>query len=106
MNLRRRQTGLALVEFTLCVPVLLLVMCATAEVGRAFTHYSRLAHSVRDAVRHVAGLAIPNGTGVLNPSATTISQARNLAVFGNTAGTGTPVLPGLTVGQIIVANVA
>jgi Flp pilus assembly protein TadG len=103
----RRHGGLAIVEFVICLPVLLLLLFATAEFGHFLTQYSTLNDSVRDAARYVAGAAL-NGTdgrlvtgGAWN---SLVSQGQNLAVFGNQGGSGTPLLPSLAVGQITVTE--
>jgi hypothetical protein len=45
--------------------------------------------------------------GVIPPSgidATTLSQTKNLVIYGNTAGTGAPLLPGLAPEQITITS--
>lgn len=101
MRWRGRQRGLATVEFALSVPLLLLLMLATAEFVRAFTQYATLASGVRNAVRHVAGKALMN-SGVIAIDSTLVNEARNLVRFGNVAGTGAQRLSGLTANQITV----
>ena len=44
-----RQRGVALVEFALILPFLLVMLVMTAELGRAIYHYGELAKSVREA---------------------------------------------------------
>ena len=89
----RRARGLATVEFVITMPLLLFLMFATAELGRAFVHYVTLSNSVRDAVRFVSENAINGTTGVVEITATDITRAKNLAVYGNVFGAGQPVLP-------------
>ena len=104
MITRRRQRGLAMVEFAVSVPLLLMLLIAVAEISRAFVQYAQLAHSVRDAVRHLAGRALLGTTGVVNINATLNTQIRNLVVYGNTTGSGSAILPGLVVGQVTVSD--
>ena len=50
---RRRQSGLAIVEFAISVPVLLLLMFGTFEFGHFLIQYSTLNDAVRNASRYV-----------------------------------------------------
>jgi|APLow6443716910_1056828.scaffolds.fasta_scaffold196772_2 Flp pilus assembly protein TadG len=84
----RGSRGLAAVEFAITAPVLIFVMLAAAEVGRAFVHYDTLSYSIRNSARFVTEHAINGTTGVIDVSAPVIGQARNLAVYGNVAGPG------------------
>lgn len=93
-----RQSGLAMVEFALSVPVLLLLMFGTFEFGHFLIQYSTLNDAVRNAARYVAGKAMDGTTGNLWTGAawsTYVTQGTNLAVFGNIAGSGSPILPAL-----------
>jgi Flp pilus assembly protein TadG len=99
-----RHRGLAAVEFVISVPVLLLVMLATAELGRAFVQYDTLAYSVRDSARFVSENAIAGTTGVVNITPAVAQQARYLAVYGNSGGTGRAALPGFQTSQVGVLN--
>ncbi|NKB99032.1 MAG: hypothetical protein GKR90_11155 [Pseudomonadales bacterium] len=80
--------GLAMVEFVITVPVLLLLLFATLELSRAFMQYNALTKSVRDGVRFLASNAIGGSTGVININAQTQNQVANLVVYGNSAGSG------------------
>ena len=48
---RRSQSGLAMVEFALSIPVLLLLMFAAFEFGHFLIQYSTLNDTVRNASR-------------------------------------------------------
>ena len=50
--------GVAAVEFVIAVPVLLLVMLAVAELGRAFLQYDTLSYSIRSSARYVSEHAL------------------------------------------------
>jgi Flp pilus assembly protein TadG len=105
---RRRQSGLAMVEFALSVPVLLLLMFGTFEFGHFLIQYSTLNDAVRNAARYVAGKAWSGTTGDLATGAdwsSLVTQGTNLAVFGNIAGSGSsPVLPALNGTNIIMSE--
>ena len=82
-----RQRGTAVIEFALSLPLLVLMSILVVELGRAMYQYNALAKSVRDAARYLS-MQLPN---------TQVAQAKNLVVFGNPEGTGTPLLPGLDI---------
>ncbi len=102
---RCRQRGVAMVEFAISVPVLLLLLYVTVEVGRFLNQYSILSDSVRDASRYVAGAALQGTSGLIvqGPAWNAlVVQGQDLAVYGNLTGTGTPLLPGLSVADVTV----
>ncbi|MDQ3060669.1 MAG: pilus assembly protein [Pseudomonadota bacterium] len=88
--MKKRHGGTALVEFALILPLLLVLTFITTEFGRAMYQYNTLTKSVRDGVRYLS---------VQTPG-THLSEARNLIVYGNVAGTGTPLALGLTAVQV------
>jgi hypothetical protein len=88
--MNKSHRGVALVEFALILPMLLLLTVITTEFGRAMYQYNTLAKSVRDASRYLS-MQLPE---------TQMTQARNLVVYGNLAGTGNPVVQGLTAGHV------
>jgi Flp pilus assembly protein TadG len=90
MKTRNRQAGVALLEFALILPFLLLLSITAIELGRAVWQYNALTKSVRDAARYLS----------LQTPGTKITQARNLAVYGNLSGTGTPLAPGLSTSHV------
>lgn len=107
LHASHRQRGLAMVEFTISAPVLLLLLFGTVEFGHFLTEYSTLNDAVRDAARYVAGSALNGTDGLLKQGAAWTSlqqEGQNLAVFGNKAGSGAPLLPSLAVGQITVTE--
>ena len=62
----KKQRGIATVEFAIAVPVLLLLMLVSAEVGRWLYQYNTLHKAVRDGVRYLAQEAIAGTTGVID----------------------------------------
>ncbi|WP_198087920.1 TadE/TadG family type IV pilus assembly protein [Variovorax sp. E3] len=87
---RRTQRGAALIELALITPLLLLLTFITTEFGRAMYEYNAVTKSTRDAVRYLS---------VQTPG-TQVTEARNLIVYGNTAGTGTPLARGLSLSNV------
>lgn len=98
---RKRQAGVASIELAIAAPLLLLLTLATAELGRAFYEYTTLTKAVRNGARYLAANAIPDGTGLIKISAAVAAEARNLVVYGNTAGSGTPLLKDFTVADVV-----
>lgn len=90
--MRRRpfQHGSSLVEFALILPFLLLLSFMVVELGRAVQRYNSTAKVVRDAVRYLS----------MQTPGTHLTEARNLIVYGNTAGTGSPLDPQLTASNV------
>ena len=90
---RSRHLGLAMVEFVIALPILLMLIVATAELGRAFVQYNALTKTLRDCARYVASRSLFGSTGTVVINATLQSQTKNLIVYGNIGGSGTPLLP-------------
>jgi len=93
---QRDEQGIQLVEIAIVIPVMLMMFASVAEFGRYFYEYTTLAKAERVGVRLMA-------TKTLASAKTDWQLAtKNLVVYGNTAGTGSPVLPGLTVDNVDV----
>lgn len=101
---RSTQKGVAAVEFAVALPVLLFLFLGVVEFGRAFLQYNLLTRAVQDAARLVASEAPRGQAGTINLDAALVSTARNLVVFGNGAGTGSALLPGLTPGNVVISD--
>ncbi|WP_223459659.1 MULTISPECIES: TadE/TadG family type IV pilus assembly protein [unclassified Pseudomonas] len=101
----QRQQGLAIVEFTLVLPVLLLLLLAFGEFGRMLYQYNVLLQASRDADRFVASQAWDSTLGAVAVSNALLTQTQNVAVYGVPANTGTAVVSGLTTGNVVVAAV-
>lgn len=86
-----RQSGAALVEFALILPLLLLLTMITTEFGRAIYQYNTIVKSLRGAARYLS-VQTPGGV-----DAAAITAATNLVVFGKTEiDDDAPLVPGLT----------
>lgn len=90
MKLRSKQKGVAIVEFALVVPLLFVLMFIVTEFGRALMQYNTIVKSARDAARYLS-IQLPG---------TKIAEAKNLVVYGNPAGSGPALVPGLTLAQV------
>jgi Flp pilus assembly protein TadG len=83
------QSGAAVLELALILPLLLVMALTVTELGRALWHYKVLAQSTREAARYLSTQT--PGTGA--------DQARNLVLYGTLAGSGAYQLSGLTAAQ-------
>jgi len=75
-----------------------LLFGAVAEFGRYFYEYTTVAKAARVGARYLVSKSVNSGTNYE-------AQAKNLVVFGNIAGTGSPVLDGLSVDNVQVQYV-
>lgn len=99
----RKQRGLAAVEATLVLPLILLLMLAIGEFGRALYQNATLTQALRG-----GALALDRmGSYVDNPQTRSDKEniIRNIIVYGNSQGTGSPVLPGLSKNDVIFSNI-
>jgi Flp pilus assembly protein TadG len=88
--MKNRQKGVAIVEFALILPFLLLLTFLTTEFGRAIWEYNTLTKSVREGVRYLSA----------KQQGTNIAETRNLIVYGNLAGSGATLAAGLTPAKV------
>ena len=89
---RKNQRGVAIVEFALVVPLLLILTFITTEFGRAVYQYNTLAKSGRDAARYLS----------IQTPGTHQSEAANLVVYGKLPVTDTdrPLAVGLNLSHV------
>lgn len=90
----RCERGTQLVELAIVLPVMLVLFGATAEFGRFFYTYQTLSKATRSAARYLT----------VEPLGGSDEKAANLVVYGNTAGTGDPLVEGLTVDDVDVVR--
>ena len=90
---RSDERGVQLVEVALVIPIMLLLFGAVAEFGRYFYEYTTAAKAARVGARFLASKSVNSATNYE-------LQAKNLVVYGNIGGTGSPVLPGMTINNV------
>lgn len=102
------QTGAALVEFAIVIPLFLLLLLGIIEFSWAFYHFNILNKSVQDGARYFSDYTVAryDGTGYsanypINASVTgtgnnsaNILTMNRLITYGNFAGTSPQLLPG------------
>jgi Flp pilus assembly protein TadG len=101
---RLKQAGLASIEMVIVTPLLLLLILGVSELGKTLVQQNTLNKSVRDAARQVSSFALLGTTGTVLVTADLVADARNLVVFGNVAGLGSPQLQGFAVNHVTVSD--
>jgi len=85
------ERGATLVEFSIAATVFLMVMFAVIEFGRALWVHNALADAARRGARYA----------VLHSSADA-DKVKNVVVYGDEDGGGTPIIPNLTTENVSV----
>lgn len=91
----RNERGVQLAELAIVLPIFIVLFAATAEFGRFFYTYTTLAKATRAGVRYL-------GTAPINSLED--ARGKNIVVYGNPNGTGTPILTGLTPAQVVITR--
>ena len=92
---RRGQRGAALVEFAIAATVLLTLIFAVLELGRLLWVHNALTDAARRAARYAVNQP---------KSADALKEIQNVAVYGNPAGTGSPLVNDLTINHVVVTH--
>ena len=95
LGFAREERGAQLAELAIVLPIFLMMFGAAAEFGRYFYEYTTLDKGVRAGSRYLITAAV-NGTED--------AKARNIVVYGNPAGTGTPIVKGLTPANVVITR--
>jgi Flp pilus assembly protein TadG len=91
----RSERGTQLVELAIVLPVMVVLLAASAEFGRFFYTYQTLAKATRTGARYL----------MIEPAAgTSDAKAKNLVVYGDASGAGTPVVSGLSNANVKVTR--
>ena len=90
-NCRENERGSTLVEFAIGVTVFLTAMFAVLEFGRALWVHNALTDAARRGARY-ATMHSPADAG----------QVKNVVVFGDPGGSGTPMITNLTTANVNV----
>jgi Flp pilus assembly protein TadG len=94
IRFRHDERGVQLVEVAIVIPILLMLFGAVGEFGRYFYEYTTVAKAARVGARYMASKSLDSQT--INWQ----DKAKKLVVYGNTDGTGSPVLSGLTIDNV------
>ena len=96
-SLRKSERGNAVLEFALGWSILWMMFSGVYQVGYAYYVYNVLMTSVSDAAQLGAKL----GYDTADPS-TYQTKLKNMVVYGDTTAGTTPIVPGLTTGNVNV----
>ncbi len=105
VKIYRRQHGAILAETAVVLPLFALLLLMAADVTKAFVDHNTLAKAVRNGARHAASKAILGTTGVVLLQPQLVTETKNLVVYGNVSGAGTPVVSGLMTNDVLVLDV-
>lgn len=92
----KQERGTQLVELAIVMPLFVVLMASAAEFGRFFYTYSALNNAVRAGARHACRWE--------RSASWTLPQTKNMVVYGDFGGGTTPILPGLTTGNVDVVS--
>ncbi len=97
----KNRRGSAMLEFAIGAGVLVSAFTGTFQFGYTFYQYNRLSNAVNAGARYASLKAYDSSTAT--PSTAFRNSVRNMVVYGNAAGTGNPVLPGLSTDHVTVS---
>jgi Flp pilus assembly protein TadG len=90
---RACESGTQLAELAVVLPILLVLFGATAEFGRFFYTYNTLTKSTRAGARYLTASALASD-----------DDAKRLVVNGTTDDGASPLLPGLSTGNVQITR--
>lgn len=93
-----------MIEFAITLPVLLVLMLFTVELGDVISQYDTLTKAVRDGARYAASTAANGSTGLVFVTPAIQTAVANLVSTGNVNGSGTALLPGLSASNVTVSD--
>jgi Flp pilus assembly protein TadG len=91
----RNERGMQLAELAIVIPLFLILFATTAEFGRFFYEYSTLAKAARAGSRYLATASVDVNEDL---------RAKNIVIYGNPEGTGSPVIKGLTTANVTITR--
>jgi hypothetical protein len=99
---RSKSSGMAIVEFTIMLPLMLFLLLATAEVGRFIYTYNALTKNVASGARLLSRQVL-DGLQTIQLTDPKRTEIRNLVVYGDIDGGATPSIEYLTINDVSVA---
>lgn len=96
-NRRFSQTGAAMVEFAIMLPLIVVLVFGITELGRAIYQQNTLSKAAASGARYMsrAPQAVASDCSQGSAWGASVINAANLIAFGRQSGTGQPLLPGL-----------
>ena len=102
-KLFRCRRGNAMLEFALAAGILFPAFVGTFQFGYTFYIYNNLDTAVRGGGRYASMQSYDSASST--PSTAFATAVKNVVVYGNSAGTGDPVVSGLTTDNVQVVAV-
>src|SRR5437899_6024109 len=96
-KLLRCRRGNAMLEFALAAGILFPAFVGTFQFGYTFYIYNNLSTAVRGGARYASMQSYDSASST--PSDPFATAVKNVVVYGNSAGTGDPVVSGLGTGN-------
>ena len=101
--LRHDCRGSAAVEMALVMPLLLVILFGSVELGNYFLNEHSLVKAVRDGARFAARQSFTNYTGCSGaPGGTVVADTKNVVMSGYLGG-GTPLTPNISASNITLS---
>src|SRR5205814_5107770 len=97
------QRGNSMLAFALAAGLLVPAFAGTFQFGYTFFTYDNLGTAIRGGARYAAMRSYDSSTAT--PSTAFTTAVQNMVVYGNSAGTGNPVVAGLARGNVQVIPV-
>ncbi|MCZ0759565.1 TadE/TadG family type IV pilus assembly protein [Vibrio diabolicus] len=95
------QQGLAIIEFILALPVLLMLTVLVIDVSRAFIQYTEVNKALQSGARY----AVVDTYGTLNfESIADETSIKNVVVYGSPIASTTPVIDHISVDDIVITQ--
>jgi Flp pilus assembly protein TadG len=90
-NMKGDERGAALLEFAIGATIFVSAMFGVLEVGRMLWVHNSLTDATRRAARYAVNQGMSTGAQ---------TGAKNMAIYGNAAGAGQPLVPNLSASQV------
>src|SRR5882724_11788813 len=95
--------GSSMLEFAIAAGVLVPAFVGTFQFGYTFFTYDNLDTAIRGGARYASMRSYDSNNAT--PSSAFLTAVQNMVVYGNSAGTGNPVVAGLVPGNVQVLPV-
>ena len=100
LNFLRKRDGNIMAEFAIGSGLLVAAFTGTFQFGYTFLQYNNLQNAVARGARYAS--LVPYDSPTSTPSTAFSTAVKNMVLYGSPAAGTTPVLPGLTAGNINV----
>ncbi len=101
LNMRKKQRGLAAVEFLISVPLLMIILAGITEFGTALIRYNTLNQMASDGARYAVSeiYGTASSDQIADPTA-----IKNMVLYGDPDGGTTPLIANLTADNIQIVK--